>query len=330
MSLVLGSKTVSRADVRKVVTPEQTGSHFPIPHSVERVNNDGMVEAPEGLLEMVEQGLLDAGFSIEDESHVLARDGQRYFGGLRITREDLASKERQMVCGIRNSHDKAFASAICIGSQMMVCSNLCFSSEQVLARKHTKFILRDLPDVINKVIASLLTEWHSMADRIDAYKRVYLTSEEASLLFNRLAEKKALPESKTYKAFKVWLDPSIAAKGMVELIDYTDDFDNFDQEAYDNAILEKGSDLRTAFGCGNSLWGVYNAVTEILKGSNAQELPNRTMKMQVILDEFANYSAKTVGEEVANNGTGDVDQDQENFKDTFGDDDDGDYDDGEW
>lgn len=318
MSLVLGSKTVSRTEVREVVTPEQTGSHFPIPHSVERFMDIGMIEAPTGLLEMVEQGLIDAGFNVEDESHVLARDGQRYFGGLRITREDLASKERQMVCGIRNSHDKAFASAICIGSQMMVCSNLCFSSEKVLARKHTKFILRDLPDVINKVIASLLAEWHSMEERIDAYKQVFLTHEQAALLFNVLAEKKALPESKTYKAFKVWLDPSIAAKGMINLIDFTDDFDNFDQEAYDNAILEKGSDLRSAFGCGNSLWGVYNAITEILKGGNAQELPNRTMKMQVILDEAANHTAKVVGSEVADNGTGDEDTDQENFDDTFG------------
>ena len=319
MSLIMGKEKVSRETVQRVVTPDATETFQPIPHSVARAVNPftHRLEDPIGLVEMVEQGLLDAGFEIIEEDHVLARKNQCYFGGFSIIRHDIEGSERRLVCGVRNSHNKLFATSICIGSHMLVCDNLCFSSEQVVSRKHTPNIMRDLPDKINEVINSLIGEWLSMEARVDHYKRQYLTEKEAALIFNQLAETGSLPESKPYKAFKLWQDPAIAAKGIVNMTDFIDDNDWCDENAYEEAIAEKESELRAAFGCGNSLWGVYNAVTEILKGGNAQELPARTMKMQVLLDGLASFDAPVVGEQVADNGTGDLEQDEENFRETF-------------
>jgi hypothetical protein len=52
------------------------------------------------------------------------------------------------VVGIRNSHDKAFAAGIIAGAQVLVCDNLCFSGEILLARKHTGHIHYDLPVMV--------------------------------------------------------------------------------------------------------------------------------------------------------------------------------------
>ena len=139
MSLIYGNKTCSIEEVAAVVTPDSAGRHTPIPHTT--------------LIDETKKALEAAGFEIVEEAHKLDRGGLRYFGGFALTREDLAGADRQIVCGIRNSHDKAFAAGICIGNRMMVCDNLCFSSAKVIGRRHTTQILRDLPTVITKVIA---------------------------------------------------------------------------------------------------------------------------------------------------------------------------------
>lgn len=294
MSLILGNNKVNRDEVREVETPESTDSYVPIPHSVKRIDN----EPPSGLVEMVEAALSDAGFTVQDEDHVLARDGQRYFGGFAVTREDVAGKSRQLVVGIRNSHDRSFAASICIGNRMLVCENLCFSSERVIGRRHTTNVLRDLPNVISKVIASLVSEWQSMEDRIEAYQDVTLTEMEAARLFVTLAEKGAVPKSKVYRAFELWSDPAIAAKSILTLDSFIDENDEADLDAYNQALEAKKVELRKAFGCGQNLWGAYNALTELLKGGNTLELPNRTMIAQSIFDVKAEFVSE-VEEEVA-------------------------------
>ena len=184
MSLIYGNKTCSIEEVAAVVTPDSTGRHTPIPHTT--------------LIDETKKALEAAGFEIVEEAHKLDRGGLRYFGGFALTRSDLAGEDRQIVCGIRNSHDKAFAAGICIGNRMMVCDNLCFSSEKVIGRRHTTQILRDLPSVITKVIASLVTEWLDMAKRIESYKDCELTRAEAAELAVKLVDGGALMKQKLY------------------------------------------------------------------------------------------------------------------------------------
>jgi len=60
------------------------------------------------------------------------------------------------VLGLRNSHDKTFPAGIVAGASVFVCDNLSFSGEVKFARKHTRFINRDLPQLVERSIGLLM------------------------------------------------------------------------------------------------------------------------------------------------------------------------------
>ena len=310
MSLIFGNKTNTLEEVAAVQTPASTGRHTPIPHIT--------------LIDETRKALIAAGFEIVEEAHQLARDGQRYFGGFALTRSDLVGEKRQIVAGLRNSHDKAFAAGLCIGNRMIVCSNLCFSSEKVIGRRHTTHILRDLPSIIANVIGSLVAEWFDMEKRIESYKGCTLSRQEAAELAVRLVDGGALMKQKLYDVIQLWEKPEIAAKAMIDADDFIvtveaeEGFvDDLDQQAYDLAVEAKGVELAFEFGQGENLWGLYNAVTEVLKGSDISKMPKRTMAMQAILDGVAGH-VRAVGEEIAQEGDPSSEEGQEQFEGTFG------------
>ena len=45
-----------------------------------------------------------------------------------------------------------------------------FSGEVKLARKHTRFILRDLPHLVQGAVGKLMERWHHQDQRIGSYK----------------------------------------------------------------------------------------------------------------------------------------------------------------
>ena len=237
--------------LKAVKTPEKTATHTPIPHSL--------------LVSKTRTALDRAGFSITEEEHALARGGQRYFGGFALTGDDIKGEDRRLVFGLRNSSDKSTAASACMGNSMMVCDNMCFSSDVKLARRHTVNILRDLDGMLAKAISRIVTSWHDMGQRIEAYKVADVSLERASNLIVDLAESKALPERDVYKTVK--------------------EFRNQPHEQFR----------------GNTLWNLYNSVTENLKGGDLSKLPERTMKVQSIFDGIAGHRSAVLvdAEEVA-------------------------------
>ena len=230
--------------IRAVRTPPKTDSHTPIPHSL--------------LVDKTRNALDRAGFTITEEEHALARGGQRYFGGFALTGDDIKGKDRRLVFGLRNSHDKSTASSACMGNSMLVCDNMCFSSDVKLARRHTVNILRDLDGMLAKAIGRIVSSWHDMGERIMAYKDSEISPERASNLVVDLAEIKALPERDVYKTVKEFRDP-------------------------------RHPEFR-----GNTLWNLYNSVTENLKGGDLSKLPERTMKMQSLFDSVAGHTPEII------------------------------------
>ena len=237
--------------LKAVKTPEKTATHTPIPHSL--------------LVSKTRTALDRAGFSITEEEHALARGGQRYFGGFALTGDDIKGEDRRLVFGLRNSSDKSTAASACMGNSMMVCDNMCFSSDVKLARRHTVNILRDLDGMLAKAISRIVTSWHDMGQRIEAYKVAEISNDRASNLVVDLAEVKALPERDVYKTAKEFRNP-------------------------------RHPEFR-----GNTLWNLYNSVTENLKGGDLSKLPERTMKVQSIFDGIAGHRSAVLvdAEEVA-------------------------------
>jgi hypothetical protein len=268
MSLILSNNKVTLDELAAVSTPAPTENHFPIPHI--------------GLVDAVRDALTQQNYEILEEEHALARKGQRYFGGFAVTSPDVAGERRRLVVGVRNSHDKAFAAALVLGNQMMVCENLCFSSEVKLGRKHTKFIERDLPSVIAKAVARLSQNWLNMEERIKAYESTTVDESTAYKWLVHLVDVKALTSQKLYHACELFRAPEIAALGMVEQDGKTSD-------EYKEALGLKQAELLAEFGDG-SLWTLYNAFTECLKGGDLSKLPQRTMIAQAFFDAQASFS----------------------------------------
>lgn len=307
--IVIGKNHVTAEQLLNVVTPAETDTFKPLPHHL--------------LVEYTREALNDAGFQIVEEDHVIAKDGLRYFGGFALSHTSLSGDRRQIVCGIRNANDKSFPAAICIGNRMMVCENLCFSSEEKLTRRHTKNIMRDLRGVIVAAISRLIKAWNDMETRIKAYEGVTIDEQQAAHLLLGLIDNNGLPARDFYNAILCWRNPENAAVDIVDrnafVIAKEEGFD-FDEEAYQAALTTKQAELIAEFG-GDTLWGLYNAVTHVLKGSCLDKLPQRTMNMQSLFDGFAGVVV-SVGEAINNAGLDENDQETDEanaeFIDTFG------------
>ena len=229
---------------RMEATPDGTDSHTPIPHF--------------SLVDETHAALERAGLEVEQEEHALARGGLRYFGGFALKGNDIKADDRRLVLGLRNAHDKSFAASVCIGNQMMVCENLCFSSDVKLARRHTKNIVADLPRVLSSAISRVVSHWSDMGKRIDAYKGIEVAKANAADMIIDLVDAKAFPARDVYKAVKEFETPR---------------HDEFK---------------------GGSLWTLYNGITEHLKGGDLSKLPQRTMTVQSVFDKLAGHTPEII------------------------------------
>jgi hypothetical protein len=252
MSLIIAKNKVDFETLMGVETPVATESFQPIGHHT--------------LVLLVKKAIENVGLIIVEEEHSLAQEGQRYFGGFALTGKGIDGKDRQVVLGLRNSHNKSFAAAICLGSRMLVCENLCFSSDVKLARRHTTNILRDIERVIADAVGRVLAHWNDMGERIKAYQNTPLTTEQAENLIVKLVDSKAFPARDIYNAIQEFRKPSFV------------DFE------------------------GQTMWSLYNAITFCLKGGDLSKLPYRTMTCQSIFDRIAGHRPVIEVQEIITKG----------------------------
>jgi hypothetical protein len=184
---------------------------------------------------------------VVQEAHGLWRDGLRYFGLMEV-RNGHNADDFGLVVGLRNSHDKSFPAALALGSRVFVCDNLAFSGEVKLSRKHTTHIWRDLPGLVKRAVGRLADLRNMQARRIDAYKAAALVDERTVHdLVVRSVYARALPGSHVMHVVNEWRRPRHA------------DFQP------------------------RTVWSLFNAFTETLKGSLTL-LPSRTQALHGLLD----------------------------------------------
>ena len=71
--------------------------------------------------------------------------------------------------GIRNSHDKRFPAGMVLGSTVLVCDNLAFSGEIEISRRHTRYVMHDLPVLIDQAVEQLSIRWKEQDRRISSF-----------------------------------------------------------------------------------------------------------------------------------------------------------------
>ena len=234
-----GARAVPRQDVITVPTPHATESWTPIPH-IELVSH-------------VERTISSNGLVVGTQAHSLTHDGLRYFGLMQIMRTEF-DEDYCWVLGIRNSHDKTFPAGIVAGASVFVCDNLSLSGEVKLARKHTRFIMRDLPNLVQGAVGKLMERWHHQDERIASYKLSDLEDCTAHDLVVRAFDVGVCTNRHIPQILHEWRHPR---------------HEEFQPR---------------------NVWSWFNSVTESIKG-NLLELPRRTEALHGLLDNHVGLSA---------------------------------------
>jgi len=239
MSLIICKQKMNFEQLLGIQTPPATESHVPIPHS--------------SLVNLTREAINRAGMEIVQEEHGVARDGMNYFGGFALRGELVNAEDKRLVVGLRNSHLKQFAASICIGSSMLVCENLHFSSDTKLGRRHTTNIMTDLPRILADAVGRCVSQWQTIGQRFDAYKEIEVSRDRAADLLIELADAKALPPREIYSVMNEFRNP-------------------------------RHPEFK-----GQTLYSLFNAFTEEMKGSDLSKLPYRTMACESIFDKLARF-----------------------------------------
>ncbi len=153
---------ISRQDMRHIPVPPPMGPrHHPY----------SFADFADNTVHAIER----AGYSVTDEEFAVQKDGMRVFGILKVSNSPdldispavptLASSENvpalykpewNLVVGVRGSNDQSVSRGLVIGSQVMVCSNLCFSGDLgKWNRKQTTNVESDMPQIIRRAVDQL-------------------------------------------------------------------------------------------------------------------------------------------------------------------------------
>ena len=230
-------ESVIRPALSNVTLPEATDTYQPIGHDY--------------LVDVTEDCLREIGFRFGSQHHGLSHDGARYFGVVELLSEN-PNSDYSLTVGLRNSLDKRFPAGVAFGAVVFVCANLCFGGEQVIGRKHTVNIMRDLPNLIYAAVGGLKSMQHNQDRRFEVYQQSKLGDTMADHLIVEMLRRNVINTQRVQKVVQEWDEPS-----------------------YDHG--------------GRTVWRLFNAVTESLKGCNIQEMPQRTIPLQMLLDEQVGF-----------------------------------------
>lgn len=206
------------------------------------------------LVNQIERSLKVSNMSIVAESYGITEDKARMFGLLQIQNCN-NDADYAYVIGIRGATDKSLSRGLAVGSSVFVCDNLAFSSEIVMHRKQTKNIMEDLPLMVDTAIGQLATRWLDQAKRIAAYKAKEIGIKDVDHMLAELAG------------------------------------DVFPWQRFADIRAEFMNPRHPEFK-GNTLWTLFNAITEYLKprsdskASGLWTMPARTGRLHKACDDF--------------------------------------------
>lgn len=190
-----GTRDVSAEQLAQVSTPPATATWFPVPHH--------------HVFQSVVDTLTGAGFGIQQSRLTLARYDARFFATLDLTTP--VSEGITLAVGVRNSTDKSFPIGFCCGTRVTVCDNLAFTSEIVVATKHTKFGAKRYLEGISEAVVGLHQYKETIADWIHRMKRWDLTDDAANSYLLQAYERGVVGIRLLPLVLREWRDPKFDA-----------------------------------------------------------------------------------------------------------------------
>ena len=259
MTLMLhcGAHKTSFDEVCNVVPDRSltSASFRPVPHS--------------WLFNRTVETLDDLGFSVVEEAHALMRNGQRYFGYLKIRKRvpgqdvrDL-TPEYDFICGVRNGHDGQMKAAWVFGEQVFVCDNLAFSGDMIeFSRKHTRNIVRDVQPLMFDKLSSIECHMQNVHERVEHYKNTPVKTRRDlnDLVITALR------------------DGAVRATSIEHVL-----------REWDKSQEGSGPGGHESLG-GNSYWTLFNCFTEVEKQRpSIVEQPKRNKRLTSLLDATSRF-----------------------------------------
>lgn len=238
-TLIKGSP-IEFEDLLKLKTPRGTDTHKPISHA--------------RLFTLAENELNKQGFHVTESHHSLGFlkkrqiDFDSYFGTMIV---ESNHADYSFAVGLRNNNSKKFASAMAVGTRVLVCSNMAFSGEIQIARKHTTNIREDLPNLIASAVGKIGAYQKTVEQQFDSYKQTELCDAQAHDMMVRAARQGIISYRQLKTVVMEWEAPRHAE------------------------FLAAGT--RTA-------WTLFNAFTEAMKTTPMLYLPRKTIALHKMTD----------------------------------------------
>lgn len=191
LNLHSGGQLVTLEELAEIETPPPQGRWYPVPHHK--------------VLARVKEAMAESGYSVKREQLAVHKLNARFFGTLDVGTS--LSDGVSLAVGIRSSFDKTFPLGFCAGSRVHVCSNLSFSAELMVRRKHTLNGERHFSNDIATAVQKLNSFKEAETVRIAAMKTAELTGEKADSLILNAFDKGIITTPYLPKVLKEWREP---------------------------------------------------------------------------------------------------------------------------
>jgi len=166
MSLMYSNKTdikIRRDQLDYLPAPKQMG-RFHRPYAFSEYIED------------IHNSLTRHGVLINSEEYVIQKDQQRLFGMMVI---ESPADDWQLTLGVRGSHDQSIPRGIALGTNVLVCSNLCFSGELFTGKaKQTLNNSGRILQLIDEAVDSIAPAYDKQEEQFNAFKAEQLMRPE--------------------------------------------------------------------------------------------------------------------------------------------------------
>ena len=160
----------------------------------------------------------NAGYNILGQEFAVTKYGNRLFGLLKVRKNNISNLptvstghlSHNMLVGLRGSHDQRFSRGLLIGSQVIVCSNLCFHGNLGNWKsKQTTFINERIPTMIEDAVTGLDNANAKLTLSFDRLNDTPISKERGDNLLVEIYRRGGFSSSQLGRAIDDWEKPSI-------------------------------------------------------------------------------------------------------------------------
>lgn len=157
--------------VTAVPVPQQTKTYKPVSNSQ--------------LIDLTLEGIHGAGFNLDQETYLLASDGQVATG--KFTLSNVQDSEMQIQIAWQNSYNRMVSLKFAIGVRVFVCENGCVSGDMgTFKKKHQGTIQEFTPTAISEYIKSAGDAFREMQIQRELMKQIDLNKRQQGELLGRM------------------------------------------------------------------------------------------------------------------------------------------------